>query len=54
MKKILWYFASLLVMTSAAFGQSQNGSISGIVTDPSNAVIPNAKVTVTSVQTNAV
>jgi outer membrane receptor protein involved in Fe transport len=54
MKKALWHLAALLAMSSAAFGQSQNGSISGIVTDPSGAVVANAKVTVTSVQTNAV
>jgi Carboxypeptidase regulatory-like domain len=54
MKKALWHLAALLAMSSAAFGQSQNGSISGIVSDPSDAVVANAKVTVTSVQTNAI
>ena len=54
MKRTLWVFAFLLAVSSFALGQSQNGSISGIVSDPTGAVIPNAKVTVTSVQTNAV
>ncbi len=46
--------ALVLVCGSAGFAQSQNGSISGVVTDVSGAVVPGAQVTVTSVQTGAV
>src|SRR5438105_15471841 len=37
-----------LVCTSLVFGQSDLGSISGFVKDPTGATIPNAKVTVTN------
>src|ERR1043165_2123506 len=43
-----------LFMTLAAanvFAQSDRGSITGTVTDPSGAVVPNAKVTATSLDT---
>jgi hypothetical protein len=46
--------SALTLLPPAALGQTQNGSISGVVTDPTGAVIPNAKITVTSVETNAV
>ncbi len=36
----------------AAFGQAVTGSITGYVTDPSGAAIPNAKVTATEIRTN--
>jgi hypothetical protein len=39
------------ITTVGAFAQSDNGSIVGTVTDPTGAVIPNATVTVTNVQT---
>jgi hypothetical protein len=54
MKSILWAFAFALAMVSSALGQSQNGSISGIVTDQTGAVVANAQVTVTNVATSAV
>ncbi|MFN0122452.1 MAG: carboxypeptidase-like regulatory domain-containing protein, partial [Blastocatellia bacterium] len=41
------------LMTMIAPGQSATGSLSGQVTDPSGAVIPGAKVTVTSANTGA-
>jgi hypothetical protein len=37
-----------VVLASACFAQSQNASVSGQVTDPSGAVIPNSTVTITS------
>jgi hypothetical protein len=37
-----------LVFTSLVFGQSDLGSISGFVKDPTGATVPNAKVTVTN------
>src|SRR5579862_1495949 len=42
--------ASLVV--SFAFGQSERGTITGVVQDSSGAVIPSAKVTVTNPETN--
>ena len=57
MKKVLQYgvlAVLMLVCGSAGFAQSQNGSISGVVTDASGAVVAGAQVTVTSVQTGAV
>src|ERR1700745_1301447 len=51
-------FASLLILLCGfvlllprqSFGQAVYGSIFGTVTDPSGAVIPNAKITVTNVR----
>src|ERR1700691_3688341 len=39
-------------LTCFAFGQSERGTITGVVQDTSGAVIPSAKVTVTNPQTN--
>ena len=46
----------LALLTSAAFGQSQNANLSGQVTDTSGASVPGARVTITAVglQVNAV
>lgn len=38
----------LLAVTTQAFGQDTNASLSGTVTDPSNAAIPGAKLTLTN------
>src|SRR5690349_973944 len=38
-------FICLLVVTPAGFGQSISGTLTGIVTDASQAVVPNAAVT---------
>lgn len=46
---------SLLTFGCAVFavhGQSDRGSIRGTVTDPNGALVPNAKVTITNVETN--
>jgi len=44
----------MIIGTSALlFGQSDRGTITGIVTDPSGAVIPDATVTVINASTNA-
>src|SRR5947208_15448513 len=40
----------LLFLPMQSFGQAVSGSIFGTVTDPTGAVIPNAKVTVTDVR----
>ena len=49
----LLFAALLCLLAGAAFGQSSvTGGISGKVSDPQGAVVPNASVTVTSVATN--
>ncbi|HXJ37938.1 MAG TPA: carboxypeptidase-like regulatory domain-containing protein, partial [Bryobacteraceae bacterium] len=40
-------FAALLLIGTAAFGQSQNANLSGQVTDASGSFVPNATVTIT-------
>src|SRR5687768_1012681 len=40
-----------LLFTTNAFSQSSNGSIGGVVRDPSQALIPGVTVTVTNTQT---
>jgi hypothetical protein len=51
-----WIFAvamfTFLILSAQAFSQSENGSLRGTVQDQTKAVIPNAKVTVTHVDTN--
>jgi hypothetical protein len=42
---------TLLLATTAAYAQSDRGSITGTVTDPTGAVVPNAKITATSLDT---
>jgi len=44
---------ALLIFATAAFAQFENGAVSGVVTDPSGAVISGAQVTVTSTGTGA-
>ena len=44
-------YASLL-LAGVAFGQIKSGAITGMVTDPANAVIPGAAVTVINAETN--
>ncbi len=43
-----------LLMISAVYGQQETGTITGTVTDPTGAIVPNAKVSVKNVATNAV
>jgi len=43
---------AILALTCSGFAQVQNGQITGTVTDPTGAAIPNAKVTVTNPATN--
>jgi hypothetical protein len=42
----------LLALAAPAWAQSDRGSIAGTVTDPSGALVPNAKVTATNLDTN--
>ncbi|MFL6227402.1 MAG: carboxypeptidase regulatory-like domain-containing protein [Pyrinomonadaceae bacterium] len=44
----------LLSIVAPAWAQSDRGSIAGSVTDPTGAVVPNAKVTATNLDTNEV
>src|SRR5262245_61143157 len=50
-----WTVLLLILMTTAlpSFGQVQNASLTGLVTDPTGAVIPGATVTLRNVGTNA-
>lgn len=53
-KVFMFVFAASLMLTAiSAFGQEQ-GRLTGTVTDPNNAVVPGATVTVKSVSTGAV
>jgi hypothetical protein len=45
-------FASVLLVTATGFAQIGTGSITGVVVDPSGAVIANADVTITNVDRN--
>src|ERR1041384_6253021 len=44
----------LLALVAPVYAQSDRGAIGGTVTDPSGAVVPNAKVTATNLDTNEV
>jgi hypothetical protein len=48
----LFGIALLLLTTAGAAAQESRGSITGKVTDPQNAVVPGAKVTITNTATN--
>ncbi len=43
-----------LLCLATAWAQTPTGSIEGVITDPSGAVVPNAKVTVTETATGRV
>ncbi len=49
--RVMVIFSLLLFLASAAFSQSYRGRVQGVVTDPSKAVIGNAKVTLLNVGT---
>ena len=45
-------FVALSLAVSSLFGQDATGKITGVITDPAGAMVPNAKVVVTNVGTN--
>jgi hypothetical protein len=47
------FIIGLLLFASIAFGQSERGTITGAISDPSNAVIPGASVVATNTETAA-
>ena len=51
-KKTTFLLAIALMLSAAAFGQSNTGTITGQVLDTNGAVVPNATVTVTNLGTN--
>ena len=50
--RVLVFSLLLLSLAVAAFGQTESGQIAGTVKDKTGAVVANAKVTVTAVETN--
>jgi len=50
----LWACPLFLLLPALLFAQSERGTISGMVKDPSGGVVANAKVTVTNTATNTV
>src|SRR5258708_12803555 len=48
---LLMAFALFVVCCSTSMAQTITGSVNGTVTDPTGAVVPNAKVTATNVDT---
>lgn len=53
-KNVLGFTLVIFALVCSAFGQSDRGSIRGSVTDPNNALVPNAKVRVTNIDTGEV
>ena len=52
MPRTLMLLLIVLVCTAGAFGQAFTGSISGLVTDPTGALLVGAKITVTDIAKN--
>jgi hypothetical protein len=54
MSSRFWLTLLSLLCAAAAFAQLNTGTITGTVTDPTGALVPNVKVTVRNTDTNAV
>jgi hypothetical protein len=54
LKAVFVYLCALLLICASGWTQEVTGSISGTVKDPQGAVVPNAKVTLTDTDKNAV
>ena len=53
-KRIITLLSTILLLACcAAYAQQDRGAFAGVVTDPSGAAIPNAKVSIISMETNA-
>ena len=52
-QRLLAVIMILLAGAGAAYSQAVNATLLGTVTDPSDSVIPNARVTITEVNTNS-
>jgi outer membrane receptor protein involved in Fe transport len=52
-RTVLFFLAWLLLFSSQVYGQNIYGSITGRVTDPSGATVPNAAITAINTATNA-
>jgi Carboxypeptidase regulatory-like domain len=50
--RAIFVSASFLIFSTALFGQSERGTISGTVTDASGAAVPQAKVNAINIDTN--
>lgn len=52
MKKLLWFAILVFLSSVMSFGQTDLSTIRGAVSDPTGAAVPNAKITLTDVETN--
>ena len=52
--RLLTLSVCLTVLSMAAFGQSDRGTITGTISDPGGAIVPGAPIQATNVQTGAV
>src|SRR5215469_15025844 len=52
-KRFLWLFAIACSLVISLSGQETTGTITGVISDPSGALVANAEVTVTHVGTGA-
>src|SRR5437016_8601238 len=50
-RRLICLFLALLICATLSFGQAVTGALLGTVTDASGATVPNAKVTITDVNT---
>ena len=50
-KRVLLLLTALFAFTPSAQAQTSRGTVSGVVTDPNNAVVAGAEVTVTNAET---